>query len=314
MPEQIDLIMGPSDDGKRIDKCIALKLGEGYSRTMVKELLGSGDITVEGVSVKPRHIAREGEKISVSIPARACPDLEPENIPLSILHEDEHVVIVDKPAGMVVHPGAGNFRGTLVSALLYRFGTLPAGDGSSHRPGIVHRLDKDTSGVMVVAKSDKAMRSLSGQFRDRTVKKIYAAIVSGVVEMDNGVIDAPLSRQKTDRKKMGVEHSSGKPARTVYHVVERYGNFTFLRIDLFTGRTHQIRAHMKYIGHPVAGDAAYGGRGEISRQALHAETLGFTHPGTSQKVEFSSAMPSDMADLIASLKLAAVSSGRRRKK
>lgn len=300
--ERIEFMTDPSQFGKRIDKCIALRFGEGHSRTEVKDLIDAGNVTVDGLVVKPRYLLSEGENVTVLIPDRAANSIEPENIPLSILFEDEHILVINKPAGMVVHPGAGNFKGTLVSALLHHLGSLPEGEDSSHRPGIVHRLDKDTSGVMVIAKSDKAMRSLAKQFQKRAVKKTYVAIVTGNVEMDNGIIDVPLARQKMDRKKMGVEFSSGRPAKTVYHVVERFGDFTFVRIDLYTGRTHQIRVHMKYIGNPVAGDVTYGGRGDFPRQALHAETLGFTHPETSKNMEFLSPMPDDMAGFIKSIK------------
>jgi len=302
MAERIEFTTGLEDEGKRIDKCITLKLGEGYSRTLVKDLIESGNVTVNGLVVKPRYLVEPEEKVVVCIPVRDAQLLEPENIPLTILYEDEHIIVLNKTAGMVVHPGAGNFRGTLVSALLYHLGSLPEAEGGHYRPGIVHRLDKDTSGVMVVAKTDKAMRSLSNQFQEREVRKTYVALVNGKVEMDNGLIDAPLARQKTDRKKMCVEYSAGKTAKTVYHVVERFGNFTLVRIDLFTGRTHQIRVHMKHIGYPVAGDAVYGGKGDFHRQALHAETLGFTHPETAEPVEFFAPMPEDMAEFIKSVK------------
>lgn len=302
MVEKLEFTTGQEDAGQRMDKCISVKLGKGYSRTQVKELMESGNITVDGQSVKPRYITKEGAKVSIFIPERDVQDIEPENIPLSLLYEDEHIMVIDKPAGMVVHPGAGNSRGTLVSALLYHARNLPERTDSSLRPGIVHRLDKDTSGVMVVAKSDKAMRSLSAQFKERSVNKTYLAVVTGNVEMDNGMIDAPLARQKTDRKKMGVEYSSGRQAKTVYHVLERYGDFTLIRVDLLTGRTHQIRVHMKFIGNPVAGDAEYGGRGGIARQALHAETLAFTHPETSEQLRFISPLPGDIVSFIKCIK------------
>ncbi|HPN72733.1 MAG TPA: RluA family pseudouridine synthase, partial [Candidatus Omnitrophota bacterium] len=262
MPELREFEAKEQDSGTRVDKWIATMLGEGYSRTQVKSLIEAGAVKLNGRPVKARYALSPGDRIELSIPEAESQDVEPENIPISILYEDEHVVVVNKPAGMVVHPGAGNFKGTLVSALLYHLGTLPGSVAGANRPGIVHRLDKDTSGVMVVAKTEKAMRSLAKQFQKRAVKKTYIALVSGNVEMDNGIIDAPIARQKMDRKKMGVEFSSGRTARTVYHVVERFGDFTLVRIDLFTGRTHQIRVHMKHIGNPVAGDQVYGGKGE----------------------------------------------------
>ncbi|MFA6636054.1 MAG: RluA family pseudouridine synthase [Candidatus Omnitrophota bacterium] len=302
MEEHLEFTIDNDDAGKRIDKCIAMKLGSGYSRSQVKELIETGNITVDGLLVKPRHLVTEGCVIKVQIPEKSVQYLAPENLPLDILYEDEQLIVINKPAGMVVHPGSGREKGTLISALLYYLGELPESIESSRRPGVVHRLDKDTSGVMVVAKSEKALRVLSDEFRERTVKKTYVAVLSGNVEMDNGVVDAPLARQKLDRKKMGVEYSEGRPSRTVYHVLERFGDFTLVRLDLLTGRTHQIRVHMKHIGNPVAGDKEYGGKGEIDRQALHAETLGLIHPETKERMEFSAPMPEDMADFIRKLK------------
>ncbi len=298
MDERLDFTAGPGEADERLDKCVKRYAGDDYSREQLKNLILSGDVTVNSRKVKPGYIVKTGDFVAIRIPPRKAHCLEPEDIRIDVLHEDEHIIVVDKPAGMVVHPGAGNIKGTLVAALLCRLGDLPEAAGSPLRPGMVHRLDKDTSGVMVVAKTDKAMRSLAKQFQARTVKKTYIAVVNGNVELDNGIVDAPLARQKTDRKKMGVEHSDGKSARTVYHVLERFGDFTLVRLDLFTGRTHQIRVHMEHLGHPVAGDRAYGGGGDIARQALHAEMLGFTHPGTAEDVRFFSPLPDDIACFI----------------
>ena len=283
--------------GSRIDKYIAVKLGEGYSRTYVKFLMESGFVHVNGEEVKPRYIVSEGEEIILEMPPPEASDIEPENIPIDILYEDEWIIVLNKPAGMVVHPGAGNRGGTLVNALLYHCENL-ADTGDEFRPGIVHRLDKDTSGIMVVAKTDRALRSLAKQFQQRTIKKRYVALVAGRVEMDNGVVDAPLARHAVDRRKMDIEYEGGKEARTVYHVVRRFKNFTVLKLDLETGRTHQIRVHMKHLGYPILGDTTYGGRGKMSRQALHSEALTFTHPDTGKTLEFTVPLPKDMKDFV----------------
>lgn len=285
-------------NGVRVDKFIALELGDSYSRTYVKYLMDNGFVKVNGKDVKPRYAVAIGDEITAEVPPQEPSEIIPENIPIDVLYEDESIIVVNKSAGMVVHPGAGNKTGTLVSALLYRCGELPGLD-DNFRPGIVHRLDKDTSGVIVVAKNDRALRSLSKQFQNRTVKKCYVALVRGRIEMDNGIIDVPIARNATDRKKMAIEHETGKEARTIYHVVRRFKDFTFLRVDLETGRTHQIRVHMKHFGHPVLGDLTYGGPArDISRQALHAETLKFTHPDTGKTVEFTAPIPEDIKNCV----------------
>ncbi len=295
--EERKFTAGPEDVGTRIDKYVTVKLGEGYSRTYVKFLMNNGHVRVNGEAVKPHYGVREGDEIFLELFPSEDAGIEPEDIPLNILYEDEWLIVVDKPPGMVVHPGAGNRKGTLVNALLYHCGKLPDTD-SDLRPGVVHRLDKDTSGVIVVAKNDRALRSLAEQFQNRTVKKRYVALVKGRVEMDNGIIEAPVARHVLDRKKMHVEYTKGKDARTVYHVVRRFGNFTLLRLEPTTGRTHQIRVHMKHLGHPVLGDVKYGGDHGAVRQALHAEMLAFTHPDTGKYMEFSSPMPEDMKVIV----------------
>ena len=285
--------------GMRVDKYITMELGEGASRSYVKFLMDNGFARLNGAPVKPHRSVHEGDSISLElVPLPEETDMEPENIPLKILYEDEWILVVDKPAGMVVHPGAGNSHGTLANALLYHCGQLPVATEGNRRPGIVHRLDKDTSGVIVVAKNDRALRSLAKQFQKRATKKCYIVVVTGRVEMDNGVIDVPVARSSTDRRKMSVRYAGGKESRTVYHVLRRFGACTLMRVEPHTGRTHQIRVHMKYLGHPVVGDTRYGGSGGISRQALHAETLGFTHPDTGKYMEFSAPIPSDIEGFI----------------
>ncbi len=295
--EELKFKVTQEEAGMRVDKCIALRLGEGYSRTFVKDLIDKKLVKVNGKSIKPSYEANEGDRILAAIPPPEKSDLEPEDIPLNVIYEDEWIIVIDKPAGMVVHPGAGNRKGTLVNALLHYSEKL-ADTGDESRPGIVHRLDKDTSGIIVVAKNDRALRSLSKQFQKRAVKKRYAAIVKGRLELDNGVVELPLARHSTDRKKMAVEHARGKKAKTVYHVRKRFKDFTLLDIELHTGRTHQIRVHMKHIGHPVLGDITYGRSDGVKRQALHAQMLGFTHPDTGEYIEFHSPIPKDMKEII----------------
>ena len=296
--KELKFVIGPEERGTRIDKCIALKLGEEYSRTYVKFLMDQGLVRVNGKAVKPRYAAREGDEVFLEIvPLEKDETLVAEDIPLNIIYEDEWIIVLNKQPGLVVHPGAGNRTGTLANALLHYCGEL-ADTGDSLRPGIVHRLDKDTSGVIVVAKQDRAHRSLSRQFQNRTIKKKYLALVRGQVELDNGVIEAPVARHTVDRKKMDIEYAGGKKARTVYHVVRRYEDFTLLELEPETGRTHQIRVHMKHLGHPVLGDKTYGQAGGIDRHALHSEMLGFTHPDTGKYVEFHAPMPRDMQEVI----------------
>ncbi len=296
--KELIFLVEPDEAGTRIDKCIALRLGDEYSRTYVKYLIEHGLVRVNDETVKPRYSAREADNVVVEmVPLEKEEDVEPEDILLDILYEDNWVIVVNKKAGMVVHPGAGNKTGTLVSALLHHCGCLPDA-GDDQRPGIVHRLDKDTSGVIIVAKNDRALRSLSKQFQNRTTKKEYIALVKGHVELDNGVVDEPLARHTGDRKKIIVDHERGKASRTIYHVVRRFKKFTFLRLEPETGRTHQIRVHMKYLGHPIVGDVTYGGGRWMSRQALHAESLGITHPGEGKFMEFSAPMPDDIREFL----------------
>jgi len=284
----------------RIDKCVSVNLGEEYSRTYIKDLIDQGQMTVNGKNEKPKYIVKEGDVVELTIippePLRAAP----EYIPLNIIFEDDWIIVLNKPAGLVVHPGSGNKNGTLVNALLYYADRL-ADTGDELRPGIVHRLDKDTSGVIVIAKNERALRSLAKQFQKRAITKKYIAVVKGVISHDSGVVDAPIARHKIDRHKMDVvdDEDEGRNARTVYRVVKRFSDCTLVEVHPETGRTHQIRVHMKHIGHPVLGDAVYGGKSpDIPRQALHAETLGFTHPDSGKYVEFHAPVPDDIMKVI----------------
>ena len=296
--EELKFTIDPENSGGRIDRCIADKLGEDYSRSYVKFLMDNGFVLVNGDNVKPRYIARPGDEVFLKLaPLPKDEAMGPEDIPVDILFEDEDIVVVNKQAGMVVHPAAGNWSGTLVNALLFRCGRLAESE-DEFRPGIVHRLDKDTSGVIVVAKNDRAMRSLAKQFQKRTVKKKYIALVKGRVEMDNGLVDVPIGRHPAHRLKMEAGAENSRSAKTVYHVIKRFKDFTQLEIEPETGRMHQIRVHMKYIGYPVLGDTLYGNDRRFPRQALHAEMIGFTHPGTSKHVEFHAPLPDDIREFI----------------
>ncbi|MBD3426198.1 MAG: RluA family pseudouridine synthase [Candidatus Omnitrophica bacterium] len=294
MNEQANFTVSPENSGGRIDKYIADRLGRDYSRTYVRYLMDNGFVLVNGKSVKPRYTPKAGDKVSLTLaPLPKDEAMEPEDIPLDIVHEDEDIIVVNKPPGMVVHPAAGNWHGTLVNALLFHCGKLAETDDQL-RPGIVHRLDKDTSGIIVAVKNDRAKRSLTKQFQNRTVKKKYIALVKGYVEMDNGLVDEPIGRHPTHRLKMAAGVDNGKPARTVYHVIKRYGSFTQLEVRPETGRMHQIRVHMKHIGYPVLGDRLYGNDRSFWRQALHAEMIAFTHPGTGEHVEYHAPFPDDI--------------------
>ncbi len=283
------------------------------SRSQIKRLIEDGQVCVNGEKAKAGYKLRQDDFISVQERAPVDYSAAPQNIPLKILYEDSYLLVIDKPAGMVVHPAAGNYENTLVNALLHHCTDLP-GIGGVLRPGIVHRLDKHTSGLIVVAKSEEALKGLQEQFKSHQIKKIYYAIVFGDLKGDDGIIDAPVGRHPTDRKKMSTCSKRGKEALTRWRVLERYGILTLLELQIETGRTHQIRVHLNAIGHPVLGDNTYGNSGKklqnifdhalqsrlrmMKRQALHAGVLGFTHPVQKRYLEFSSPMPEDMAAVI----------------
>jgi 23S rRNA pseudouridine1911/1915/1917 synthase len=272
----------------------------------VQNLIERGAVLVGDHPQKPRHALRTGERVTVTVPDPEPLALTPEPIPLDILYEDEDLLVLNKPAGLVVHPGAGRATGTLVHALLAHCRDLP-GIGGVERPGIVHRLDRETSGVMVVAKSETAHASLSAQFKNRVVRKRYLALVHGAVRQEAGRIEAAIGRREDDRKRMGVRARGGREARTAYRVLRRLPDMTLVEASLETGRTHQIRVHLAHIGHPVIGDAVYAGRrgrqfaasGGLRprRQMLHAWRLGFRHPRTDAWLEFTAPVPGDLRTL-----------------
>jgi 23S rRNA pseudouridine1911/1915/1917 synthase len=291
----------PEDKGSRLDQYLTKVLKGRYSRSRIQKLIQEQLVLVDDESAKA-HLKLKGEEnVELSIPPEKKETLEPENIKIDIVYEDNYLLVVNKGADMVVHPAPGTSGHTLVNALLNYTNRLSKVAGPL-KPGIVHRLDKDTSGLLVIAKDDDVHRALAGQFKERTIKRKYAALVRGVIQLDRGLIDAPISRSQGDRKKMDINFLSKKDALTYYEVIRRFKNATLLELDLKTGRTHQIRIHLKYIGHPLIGDKQYGVAKEARRQMLHAKTLGFRHPQTNKYLEFHSQIPEDMKDYISRLK------------
>ena len=295
--EQIQLTIEDQHDGERIDKVIA-ELNEQWSRSQVQQWLKEGHVLVNGKAVKPNYKCHVDDEVTISIPNPEPLHVEPEHIPLDIYYEDADVLVVNKPRGMVVHPAPGHMRGTLVNALLAHCQDL-SGINGVLRPGIVHRIDKDTSGLLMVAKNDLAHESLVNQLVNKTVTRKYVAIVHGVIPHDYGTIDAPIGRDPRDRQSMAVVEN-GKEAVTHFRVLERFDHYTFVECQLETGRTHQIRVHMKYIGYPLAGDPKYGPRKTlpIDGQALHAGVLGFHHPRTGEYLQFEAPIPYELERLL----------------
>lgn len=296
-----NLIITYSGEPVRIDKYITGELSD-VSRTQVQMMINNEFILVNDEAVKSNYILRENDEISIEFVAPVETDIEPENIALDIYYEDSDIIVVNKPEGMVVHPAPGNYKGTLVNALLYHCKDL-SGINGEIRAGIVHRIDKDTSGLLVSCKNDISHRHLSQQFHDKKVNRRYIAICSGVIPHNLGKINAPIGRHPINRQQMTVREN-GKHAITNFKVLDRFKNHTLVELSLETGRTHQIRVHMKYIGFPVTGDPIYGNKGEISQfgQFLHAKTLGFIHPTTKKYVEFESPLPDYFDKFIKSLK------------
>lgn len=293
--------------GKRADIALAHFL-EGHTRSQIKRLIEQKLVLVGGEAVKPSRKLERGESVRITLPAPSPLEVMPEDIPLDILYEDDYIAVVDKPPGMTVHPGAGIGSGTLVNALLFRCNDL-SGIGGKIRPGIVHRLDKDTSGVMVVAKNDIAHNSLVNQFKTRAVRKKYVAIVEGNIRKESGVFSSKIGRHPTDRKKMSSKARSGRESLTNWRVIKRFKDATFVEAEPRTGRTHQIRVHFSENGHPILADGVYGYKKhksaavsgaakKIGRQALHASAIGFFHPRTREFVEFAAPLPQDMSEAL----------------
>lgn len=292
------------DEGKRLDVWLTDVLGS-LSRSYVGKLIQQGNVTVDGKAQKAGYKLKTGDYIEICIPEPRQMEVRAEDIPLDIIHEDNDIIVINKPRGMVVHPAAGNYSGTLVNALLKHCSGSLSDINGVIRPGIVHRIDKDTTGVLVIAKNNNAHALLSRKLKEHDVKRIYTAVVEGVINEERGMIDAPIGRHPADRKKMAVNLKNGKRAVTYFRVLERFKSATLLELRLETGRTHQIRVHMSYIGHPLAGDTVYGRKKqlyEIDGQALHAAVLGFEHPGTGEYVEYSAEPPEEFKKLVEKLR------------
>ena len=282
-----------ADENIRIDKFIASNL-EGVTRSHIQKLIDEGHVTVDGKGVKSNHKLKMGQNVEVTLPEAKQLDVKAEDIELDIVYEDEHMLVVNKPQNMVVHPAAGNFEGTLVNALMHHCGDSLSGINGVIRPGIVHRIDKDTSGLLLVAKDDATHIGLSEQIKEHSLTRKYIAIVHGNFKNDEGTVDAPIGRHPTDRKKMCITEKNSKNAVTHYRVLQRFMEYTLVECRLETGRTHQIRVHMASLGHPVMGDKTYGVKKEkynLSGQLLHAKIVGFIHPITKEYMEFETDIP-----------------------
>lgn len=299
----ITLAAESEDIGTRIDVFAAENCDE-LSRSGFKKLIADGNVLVNNAPVKANYKLRKNDVVTLVIPEAEPLEIIPQNIPLDILYEDEDVIVINKPQGMVVHPAPGHYTDTLVNALLYHCGNSLSGINGIMRPGIVHRIDMDTSGVIMAAKNNNAHRSLAAQLAEHSITRKYNAIVYNNVKEDEGTIDKPLARNPNDRKKMAVV-IGGRRAVTHYRVLERLGKFTFIEVQLETGRTHQIRVHMTYIGHPLLGDMVYGPKKQpfnLAGQVLHARVLGFIHPSTGEYLEFESPLPEYFSKLLQNVK------------
>ena len=296
--------IGEEEEGLRIDKALA-QLSSEFSRSFIQKLIVQDSVTINGdpVTDKKQPVAAD-DVIEILLPEPSMVDVEPQDIPLDIVYEDDDVLVVNKPAGMVVHPAAGNPDGTLVNALVYRYSDRLSSINGILRPGIVHRIDKDTSGLIMVARNDMAHEALSKQLAEHSILRKYRAIVLDNIREDEGTIDKPIGRDPSNRLRFAVD-PRGKEAVTHYRVLERFGRYTFIEAQLETGRTHQIRVHMAYIKHPLLGDALYGpekNRAGASRQMLHAQTLGFVHPTSGEEMVFECEPPEDFGKVLGLLR------------
>jgi len=318
--QRLSFTISPNQGRERLDKFLTQQIAN-LSRARIQELIASGNVTIDGKPVKASHLISPGESIEIIVLRRPAPEMVAEDIPLRIVYEDAYLVVIDKPAGMVVHPAFANYTGTLANALLFHFDKLSA-SGGTDRPGIVHRLDKDTSGLLVVAKHDHTHAALSEQFREKSAEREYYAVAWGKFRPKNGRVETFLKRSEKDRTRIVVHKSEGRWAVTNYETLEEFVFASLVRLRLETGRTHQIRVHLSHLGHPVFGDATYGGRNRpaaslpnkeqredaakllemMQRQALHARVLGFVHPQTGEKMRFESPLPDDFQKLLNSLR------------
>lgn len=292
---QLTLTATSEDRGARIDAWLAAHV-EGLTRSAAAKLLESGGVAVNGASAAKNYRLTGGETVEVTRPEAEEIAVEPQDIPLDVVYEDQDVIVVNKPVGLVVHPAPGHPDGTLVNALLHHCGDSLSGIGGEKRPGIVHRIDRDTSGLIIAAKNDAAHLALSAQLSDHTLARTYECLVMGNLRQDSGTVDAPIGRHPSDRKKMAVEPRNGRRAVTHWEVIARYNGVTHVRCRLETGRTHQIRVHMAYIGHPILGDTVYGNKKPVpglQGQCLHAVGLKFIHPRTGELVELTCGLPEE---------------------
>lgn len=299
----IEIYVEEIEDNERLDAHLATHFND-MSRTYIQKLIKEGLVLVNGKVEKSKYLVEEMDHITINIPNPVHLEVIAENIPLNIIYEDEDIVIINKEQGMVVHPAPGNYTGTLVNALLYGIKNLSSINGVI-RPGIIHRLDKDTSGIIMVAKNDESHKYLSEQLKNRNVKREYIAIVHGVLNKKDGVINAPIGRDPRDRKKMTVINTNSKEAITHYKVIEEFQKYSLLKANLETGRTHQIRVHMAYINHPIVGDGTYSNNSNkfnINKQLLHAIKLGFNHPRTKEYMEFETEIPENFNEVLKTLR------------
>ena len=290
--------------GNRVDKFLSEQFPD-LSRSYIQKLIKDGHVTANGKIVKANYKLNALDTLALDKPELQEPDIVPENIPIDILYEDEDILIVNKPKGMVVHPSAGHYSGTLVNALMYHCKDQLSGINGIMRPGIVHRIDMDTTGSLLVCKNDFVHQDLAEQLKEHSIQRIYHAIVHGVIKEDEGTIDAPIGRHPIERKKMSVNYKNGKHAVTHYKVIERFKNYTYIKCQLETGRTHQIRVHMAHIRHPLLGDAVYGPAKcpfKLQGQTLHAKTLGIVHPRTYEYIEVDAPLPDYFISLLNKLK------------
>ncbi len=301
--ERLEFEVSAENAGERIDKFVSIMSDGAVTRSAAAILIENGSCIVNGGATAKNYKLKNGDVVSVELPEPENVDIEAENIPLDIVYEDGDLLVVNKPKGMVVHPAPGHYSGTLVNALMYHCRDSLSGINGEIRPGIVHRIDKDTSGLLIIAKNDTAHQSLAAQIKEHSFTREYEAVVCGAVK-ENGTVNAPIGRHKTDRKKMCVTQENSRNAVTHYEVIESYGNASHIRCILETGRTHQIRVHMAYIGHPVMGDGVYGnGKPKsLEGQCLHARKIGFVHPRTNEYMEFTSELPEYFVRLLKNLK------------
>ena len=300
------LVFGVSEEEQdlRIDRYLSEKM-ENRSRSFVQKLLKDGKVSISGKSVKPSYKVQAGDVIEAKVPEPEELEILPEDIPLDILYEDADILIVNKPKGMVVHPSAGHYTHTLVNAVMFHCKDQLSGINGVLRPGIVHRIDMDTTGALVVCKNDASHQKLAEQLAMHAITRKYRALVHGNLKEDTGTVTGAIGRHPTDRKKMAINERNGKPAVTHYRVLERFGNYTYIECELETGRTHQIRVHMASVGHPLVGDAVYGPKKcpipKLQGQTLHAMVLGFTHPGTGEYLEVTAPLPEYFEKLLSEL-------------